>query len=121
MEVQRSIEVAQVARSVANIDLDQEQMARFDFQPTERDHFYLRYIYQDTPLIAYVCNLVAGDSSMCKAPRTRSAVIGHTLSLQSGLISCDTFVQNAYGGTLRCPILQNKLSVEAHNTVYRPR
>jgi hypothetical protein len=58
----QSIEVAQVARNVANIDLDQEQMGRLDFQPTARDHFYLRYIYQDTPLIAYFGNLVAGDS-----------------------------------------------------------
>jgi hypothetical protein len=58
----QSIEMAQVARSVANIDLDQEDMGRLDFQPTERDHFYLRYIYQDTPLIAYFGNLVAGTS-----------------------------------------------------------
>jgi len=58
----QSIEMAQVARSVANIDLDQEDMGRLDFQPTDRDHFYLRYIYQDTPLIAYFGNLVAGTS-----------------------------------------------------------
>ncbi|HEY1744254.1 MAG TPA: TonB-dependent receptor [Granulicella sp.] len=58
----QSIEMAQVARNVANIDLDQEDMGRLDFQPTERDHFYLRYIYQDTPLIAYFGNLVAGTS-----------------------------------------------------------
>ena len=58
----QSIEMAQVARSVANIDLDQEDMGRMDFQPTDRDHFYLRYIYQDTPLIAYFGNLVAGTS-----------------------------------------------------------
>jgi hypothetical protein len=58
----QAIEVAQVARNVANIDLDQEQMGRLDYQPTARDHFYLRYIYQDTPLIAYFGNLVAGDS-----------------------------------------------------------
>jgi Carboxypeptidase regulatory-like domain len=58
----QAIEVAQVARNVANIDLDQEQMGRLDYQPAERDHFYLRYIYQDTPLIAYFGNLVAGDS-----------------------------------------------------------
>ena len=58
----QAIEVAQVARNVANIDLDQEQMGRLDYQPTEKDHFYLRYIYQDTPLIAYFGNLVAGDS-----------------------------------------------------------
>jgi Carboxypeptidase regulatory-like domain len=58
----QAIEMAQVARNVANIDLDQEHMGRLDFQPTERDHFYLRYIYQDTPLIAYFGNLVAGSS-----------------------------------------------------------
>jgi hypothetical protein len=57
------IESAQVARSVANIDLDQEQMGRLDYQPTSQDHFYLRYIYQDTPLIAYFdAMLVAGES-----------------------------------------------------------
>lgn len=57
------IETAQVARSVANIDLDQEQMGRLDYQPTSQDHFYLRYIYQDTPLIAYFdLMLVAGES-----------------------------------------------------------
>lgn len=57
-----AIEVAQVARNVANIDLDQEQMGRLDYQPTDRDHFYLRYIYQDTPLINYFGNFVAGTS-----------------------------------------------------------
>jgi hypothetical protein len=58
----QGIEMAQVARNVANIDLDQEQMGRLDYQLTDRDHFYLRYIYQDTPLIAYFGNLVAGTS-----------------------------------------------------------
>jgi Carboxypeptidase regulatory-like domain len=58
----QAIEVAQVARNVANIDLDQEQMGRLDYQPTEKDHFYLRYIYQDTPLIAYFGNQVAGTT-----------------------------------------------------------
>jgi hypothetical protein len=58
----QAIEMAQVARNVANIDLDQEQMGRLDYQPTERDHFYLRYIYQDTPLISYFGNEVAGDT-----------------------------------------------------------
>ena len=58
----QAIEVAQVARNVANIDLDQEQMGRLDYQPTEKDHFYLRYIYQDTPLIAYFGNQVSGNT-----------------------------------------------------------
>jgi Carboxypeptidase regulatory-like domain len=55
------IEMAQVARNVANIDLDQEQMGRLDYQPTANDHFYLRYIYQDTPLIAYFGSQVNGN------------------------------------------------------------
>ena len=38
-------------------------MGRLDYQPTSQDHFYLRYIYQDTPLIAYFdLMLVAGES-----------------------------------------------------------
>ena len=58
----QGIEMAQVARNVANIDLDQEQMGRLDYQPTANDHFYLRYIYQDTPLIAYFGNQANGNT-----------------------------------------------------------
>ena len=43
--------------------LTRNRWATLDYQPTSRDHFYPRYIYQDTPLIAYFdAMLVAGES-----------------------------------------------------------
>ncbi len=52
------IELAPVIRQVAGTNNDEELMGRLDWQPTGKDHIFVRYLYQDDPnLGAY------GDSS----------------------------------------------------------
>ncbi len=41
------VDFSQVSTSVAPLFNDQEDLGRLDWQPDEKDHFYLRYIYQD--------------------------------------------------------------------------
>ncbi|MGB6722120.1 MAG: carboxypeptidase regulatory-like domain-containing protein [Terracidiphilus sp.] len=41
-----AVEVAGVTRSIASPFNDQEELARLDWQPTDKDHFFLRYFYQ---------------------------------------------------------------------------
>jgi hypothetical protein len=42
-----NIQVAGVTRSIASPTNDQEQLARLDWQPTEKDRFFLRFLYQN--------------------------------------------------------------------------
>jgi hypothetical protein len=42
-----SVQVAGVTRSIASPTNDQEQLARLDWQPTEKDRFFLRFLYQN--------------------------------------------------------------------------
>lgn len=46
--VTHSIEFGQVSRSVVPLYNDQEDIGRLDWQPTSKDHAFIRYIYQDT-------------------------------------------------------------------------
>lgn len=41
-----SVEFAGVQRNVPELFNDQEDLGRLDFQPTSRDHFFVRYMYQ---------------------------------------------------------------------------
>jgi hypothetical protein len=41
-----SVEFAGVQRTIPSLFNDQEELARMDWQPSEKDHFYLRYYYQ---------------------------------------------------------------------------
>ncbi len=41
-----NIQVAGVTRSISSPTNDQEQLARLDWQPTEKDRFFLRFLYQ---------------------------------------------------------------------------
>ncbi len=43
-----SIPFSRISTSVAPLYNDQEDIGRLDWQPESKDHFYLRYIYQDT-------------------------------------------------------------------------
>jgi len=45
------VEFSQISTSVAPLYNDQEDIGRLDWQPRSQDHFYLRYIYQDTNTI----------------------------------------------------------------------
>ena len=42
-----AIQVAGVARTIASPSNDQEELARLDWQPTEKDRFFLRFYYQN--------------------------------------------------------------------------
>jgi hypothetical protein len=43
-----SIEFAGVERNIVSISNDQEELGRLDWQPTDKDHLFLRYFYQPT-------------------------------------------------------------------------
>jgi hypothetical protein len=45
------VEFAAVARSVPSYSNDEEVLGRMDWQPTGKDHVFLRYFYQDDPFI----------------------------------------------------------------------
>lgn len=52
------VDFAPVIREVAGLNNDEELIGRMDWQPTSKDHLFVRYIYQDDPYLgAY------GDSS----------------------------------------------------------
>ena len=56
------VEEQGVTRSIASPFNDQEEMARMDWQPGEKDHFFLRYYYQPQFSIADGSNgVAAGD------------------------------------------------------------
>jgi hypothetical protein len=42
-----NVQVAGVTRSITSPTNDQEQLARLDWQPTEKDRFFLRFLYQN--------------------------------------------------------------------------
>jgi outer membrane receptor protein involved in Fe transport len=44
-----TIEMASIGRSVPSLSNDEELLERADFQPTAKDHIFLRYFYQDDP------------------------------------------------------------------------
>lgn len=58
-----SVEFAGVQRTIASIFNDQEELARLDWQPSEKDHFYLRYFYQPqiSTGVAGEYSIAAGD------------------------------------------------------------
>jgi hypothetical protein len=47
--VAHSVEFGSIQRSVPSQTNDEEILGRLDYQPTVKDHFFLRYIYQDDP------------------------------------------------------------------------
>jgi hypothetical protein len=52
------VDFAPVIRQAAGTNNDEELMGRLDWQPTAKDHIFVRYIYQDDPFLG-----VFGDSS----------------------------------------------------------
>jgi hypothetical protein len=60
-----SIEVAAVQRTIPSILNDQEELGRLDWQPTSKDHLFLRYFYQpglSTGVAgSYLGSIAAGD------------------------------------------------------------
>jgi outer membrane receptor protein involved in Fe transport len=44
-----NIPFSQIARSIPSLSNDEELLGRLDFQATPKDHFFIRYFYQDDP------------------------------------------------------------------------
>lgn len=58
--VTQPIEFGQVGRSVPSLYNDEELLGRLDWQATGKDHFFLRYFYQDDPYLNAGGNVPAG-------------------------------------------------------------
>jgi Carboxypeptidase regulatory-like domain/TonB dependent receptor/TonB-dependent Receptor Plug Domain len=43
-----NVEFAGVVRNIVSVSNDQEELGRLDWQPTDKDHLFLRYFYQPT-------------------------------------------------------------------------
>jgi outer membrane receptor protein involved in Fe transport len=72
---------APISRSVPSLSNDEELLGRMDWQPTGRDHFFIRYFYQDDPYFNGGGSVTAG--SWYNVPDTAHSVGGdweHTFS-----------------------------------------
>lgn len=58
-----NIEVAQYKRTLQQQTLDQEELGRLDYAMTSRDHFFLRYNYQNNPTLPGLYLVPATDSA----------------------------------------------------------
>ncbi len=56
-----NVEFAEIARSVPSLANDEELLERMDWQPTGKDHFFLRYFYQDDPTLEAGGSVTAGN------------------------------------------------------------
>ena len=60
-ETTANIEFSEIARSVPSASNDEELLGRMDWQPTSKDHFFLRYFYQDDPFLNGGGSVTAGS------------------------------------------------------------
>jgi hypothetical protein len=56
-----NIEFSEIGRSVPSLYNDEEVLGRLDWQPTGKDHFFIRYFYQDDPYFNGGGSVVAGS------------------------------------------------------------
>ena len=56
-----NIEMAEIGRSVPSLSNDEELLERMDWAPTTKDHFFVRYFYQNNPFINAGGSVVAGS------------------------------------------------------------
>ncbi|HEX4006509.1 MAG TPA: TonB-dependent receptor [Acidobacteriaceae bacterium] len=80
-ETTTDIPFSSIARSVPSLSNDEELMGRLDYQATQKDHFFLRYFYQDDPYFNAGGSVVAG--AWYNVPDTAHSVGAdweHTLS-----------------------------------------
>jgi hypothetical protein len=56
-----SIEMSEIGRSVPSLYNDEELLERMDWQPTGKDHFFVRYFYQNAPYLNAGGSVVAGN------------------------------------------------------------
>jgi len=57
----QSVEMAEIGRSVPSLYNDEELLGRLDWAPTGKDHFFVRYFYQDDPYLNAGGSVVAGS------------------------------------------------------------
>ena len=69
-----SVEVAGVQRTIASIFNDQEELGRVDWQPSAKDHLFVRYFYQPmlSTGVSGVYTIAAGD--FVDAPSTTHSI-----------------------------------------------
>jgi len=56
-----NIEMAEISRKVPSLSNDEELLERIDFQPTGKDHLFIRFFYQNDPFINGGGSVVAGN------------------------------------------------------------
>lgn len=56
-----NIEMAEIGRSVPSLQNDEELLERADFQPTTKDHFFIRFFYQNDPFLNAGGSVYAGN------------------------------------------------------------
>jgi hypothetical protein len=56
-----NIEFAEIGRSVPSLSNDEELLERMDWAPTTKDHFFVRYFYQNNPYINGGGSVPAGN------------------------------------------------------------
>ncbi len=89
--VSAPIEFAGVQRLIPTIFNDEENLGRVDWQPTAKDHLFVRYFYQNQLQSGVAgTTIAAGDFVNSTAILSLSAPTGRTLSLIIGSISCAT-------------------------------
>ena len=69
-----NIEFAQLARSVPSGSNDEEFLERMDWQPTAKDHFFLRYFYQNDPFYTVGTATAITGGSWYNVPDTAHSV-----------------------------------------------
>ena len=85
-EVPINVDLAPVIRQVAGLNNDEELMGRMDWQPTSKDHIFVRYIYQDDPFTGAYADGSTNDlasGSWYDVPGTTHSIGGditHTFS-----------------------------------------
>lgn len=56
-----NIEMAEMGRKVPSLSNDEELLERLDFQPTGKDHLFVRFFYQNDPYLNAGGSVVAGN------------------------------------------------------------
>ena len=72
--------MSEIGRSVPSLYNDEELLERMDWQPTGKDHFFVRYFYQNAPYLNAGGSVVRATGITFPISHTRSAATGATLS-----------------------------------------
>jgi outer membrane receptor protein involved in Fe transport len=72
--VSASIPFSAIGRDVPSLSNDEELLGRLDLQATNKDHFFLRYFYQDDPTLQASGGLSVPEGSWYNVPDTAHSV-----------------------------------------------